>query len=350
MNRIKKWILPGLVFLLPGCVSYSTFELDVLKPAEVAIPVEIASVVVVDNAYPLKAEEEILHKINLPSAKYEIDSITVDDFGNRVIQSFGESLKTKAFFDSVYVVSQPFNTSSDGSPLAPLSSQIVDSLCNLYNAQAVIELGSYKYNTNITIINISDQYYATLDASAATYWKIHDFLSGEVLNAHLQKDTIFWDSVGASISNSVEGLPLIRNAVEEAARYSGMQYSDYVAPGWQNATRYFFKQGHPLFYDAISSVNNGDWEEAARIWYYVYEQGRDKQKARAAYNLALAQEVKGDFMEATSWAYRSMEHFKEVGGLNIGNSEEKMAKSYYIELAKRLQEKKRLDKQFGIDD
>jgi hypothetical protein len=348
MNRIKKWILPGLVFLLPGCVSYSTIELDVLKPADVALPVEIASVVVVDNAYPFRPEDKGIHKIKVPRMEYTIDSIFVEDFGMQINQSLVGSLQSKAFFDSVYIVNQPLNSPEKGEPMAQLSPIVVDSLCAKYNAQAVIELGHYEYGTVINVIDIEGQYYATLDARTTAYWKIHNNLSNDILDVHLQRDTIFWDGAGLTVGNAVEKLPAIRNALKEAALYAGFQYSDYVSPTWQSETRFFFKKGHPLFYEAQIHMNRGDWDEAGKVWYYIYENGKKKQKARAAYNLALSQEIKGNFLEATSWAYRALEHFQEAGGLGMNSYEHKMAKDYYIELSARLQEKKKLDKQYGI--
>ena len=350
MNRLKRWIIPGLIFLFTGCVSsYSTFELDVLKPADVVVPVEIASVVVVNNAYPMQPGDSVIHKIKLPVEEYSIDTILLENFGQLAIESFAESLKLKSFFDSVHVVNESFNTLEDGKPLAPLNSFLIDSLCNHYNAQAVIELGYYKYGTIINVIDAGEQYYSTLDARVNTYWKVHNYFADSILSAHLQKDTIFWDGAGSTVSAAVEGLPFLKDALKEAASYSGIQYSEYIAPTWQTTQRFFFKQGHPLFYEAIAYVNSGNWEEAARVWYHIYETGKDKQKARAAYNLALAQEVKGNFVEATAWAYRSMEHYEETGGFSAGE-EKKMAKEYYINLAQRLQEKKKLDKQYGIDD
>lgn len=350
MNRIKNWIFPGLFLLMSGCVSYSSIELDVLKPAEVVVPVEIASVVVVDNAYPFQPGDSGVHKIKLPSREYSIDSVLVEDFGLRIIQSLGESLETKSFFDSVYVVKQSFNTLEEGKPLALLSPVVVDSLCDFYNAQAVIELGHFDYGTLINVMDFGDQFFATLDARVSAYWRIHNNFSDEVLDVHLQRDTIFWENTGITLGGSVEKLPLIRDALNEAAVYSGIQYSEYISPTWQKTRRFFFKKGHPLFYDASVQAGIGDWDEAGRIWYRIYETGTGKQKARAAYNLALSQEVKGDFDEATSWAYRAMELFEETGGISFSDYEKEMAKNYYIQLAQRLQEKKKLDKQFGVNE
>ena len=81
MDRIKKWMLPAILLFLTGCMSYTTIELDVLEPAETEIPVEIASVVVVDNAHPFRLEDSAVHQVVLPNDEYLIDTVWVDDFG-----------------------------------------------------------------------------------------------------------------------------------------------------------------------------------------------------------------------------------------------------------------------------
>jgi hypothetical protein len=349
MNRIKQWCVPGLFLILSGCVSYSSIELDVLKPAAIEIPVEIASVVVVDNAYPFKVSDSAVHEINLPDRKFAVDTLWVEDFGSRVVQSFGNALKARRFFDSVYVVKDPFNPKGKGKPMDPLTAFELDTLCRHFNAQAVISLDHYDYGTAINVLEMPESFFATLDARSNTYWKLHNCLSGDLYDIHLQKDTIFWEGVGPSINNSAADLPTIREALDVAAHNAGEKYAGYLAPTWTKEERLFYKQGHPLFFRASELISRGEWELASRLWYNVYEEGNQKQKARAAFNLALGQEVRGNFMEAAAWAYRAMEQYRELGVLSVSELEKKETSAYYVELAQRLQEKKKLDEQYGVE-
>lgn len=347
MTRIFHLIIPGLALLVTGCLSYSTIDIDVLEPAGVNIPVEIASVVIVDNAFP--THDSVIHTINMPDKKYQIDSIRVEDYGKRVVQALGEALESQQFFDSVHVAVESLNPPQTGKPLRPLSFFQIDSLSRRYNAQAVIALDHYKYNTTTNVMDLSDYYYVTLDARSKTYWKIYNSLNGELLDIHLQEDTIYWDSEGAGYT-SLSGVPKMREVVKTMAEYSGQKYARYVAPAWSTVSRFYFKQGHPLFYKADEHVKRNRWDFALPVWYRVYEEAGGKQKARAAFNLALGQEVMGNFREAMAWAYRSWEHYKELGTFSASEREENAAKNYYVELSRRLQEKKRLDDQFGFDE
>ncbi len=350
MNRIKAIILSGLYLFLTGCVSYSTINLDVLKPAGVDIPVNIASVVVVDNAFPFHPEDSGVHQINLPGRKYSVDTIHVDDFGMRTVESFGEALKAHQFFDSVHIVKQQFNSGDDGRPMDPLSAFEIDTLCSHFDAQAVISLDHYDYGTTINIMEMPDYYFATLDSRNSTYWKIHNCLADDLVDIHLQKDTIFWEGAGNSVGDSGKDLPSIKEALEAGADHAGEKYAGYVAPTWTIEERIFYKQGHPLFFRASELIANRQWEAAVRVWNHVYEESKGKQKARAAFNMALGQELLGNLLEAAAWGYRAVEEYDQLGGLAVSEREINVARRYYVELARRLQEKKKLDNQFGIDE
>jgi hypothetical protein len=347
MKRIKKWIL---FFLLPltGCVSYTNINLDVLKPAKINIPIEIASVVVVNNSPVFRSSDSVVHKINLPYQKYSIDTIWIDDFGKLATESFAEALKSRRFFDSVYVVSNFLKKRKNA--IEPMSANAIDTLCTHYNAQAVISLDYYDYGTKIDVTEMPEFYYSTLDARSNTYWQIYDHMESEPLNVHVQRDTIFWESYGDEVLNSTQDLPSIRKAIENAAYHAGEKYAAFIAPTWQQEIRRFYEQGHPLFFDATELVGKGKWKEAGQIWYHIYQTGKGKQKARAAFNLALSQEVLGNFREATAWAWRSLDEYGKLGGLSVSSEEKKIAKSYYLILAQRLHEKKKIDEQYGVEE
>ncbi|MGQ1891906.1 DUF6340 family protein [Thermophagus sp. OGC60D27] len=350
MYRIKNWSCFALILILSGCVSYTTIGLDVQKPAGVEIPVDIASVVVVDHAPPFTKIDSGIHKIILPGKKYVVDTILLKDFGKLAIESMAEVLKSKQFFDSVHVYPQKLDPVSTYSLSPSLSTETLDSICDRYNAQGLIALDYFDYGTTLQVSEAPDIYYSTLDARSRTRWKIYNRLTGKTLDVHVQKDTIFWDGIGYSITGSAAELPPIREALKMAAQHAGAKYSDYVAPSWESQSRLIYIKGHPLFYKASELVANNQWEEAGRIWYYVYLNGSPKQKARAAFNLALSKEMTGDFREAAAWAWNSMEEYAPMGNLSVTQAEKDACKSYYILLAQRIQEKKKIDNQYGIEE
>ncbi|SFE90035.1 DUF6340 family protein [Thermophagus xiamenensis] len=350
MYRIKNWFYFVIALLFSGCVSYSTIGIDVLKPAGVEIPVEIASVVLVDNSPGYFKSDTGIHKIILPGRRaYTVDTIRFKDFGKVAVLTLAEALKDKAFFDSVYVYpGKPVSNSRDKNNFS-LSEEVVDSLCNRFNAQGVISLDYYDYNTVLRVDKSSELYYSTLDARSRTRWTIYNGLNGGKVDVYVQRDTIFWDAADYSMNSSVAHLPQYRDALKMAAQNAGVKYADYVAPSWELQSRRFYIKGHPLFYKASEMVSEGKWEEAGRIWYYVYQNGKGKQKARAAFNLALSKEMQGDFLEAAAWAWKGLEEYQNLKSLSANQAEKDFCKFYYMLLARRMQEKKKLDAQYGVE-
>src|SRR5690606_38569219 len=107
MGSIKRTLM--LLALGPiafySCTSVSTVSLDVMRPAEVTIPPEILSAVVVDNSYPYSGDS--LHLFVSGADTLIVDSIRVDDYGNRLVQAATKSLHNRMFFDNAYMYPGP---------------------------------------------------------------------------------------------------------------------------------------------------------------------------------------------------------------------------------------------------
>ena len=91
-----------------------------------------------------------------------------------------------------------------------------------------------------------------------------------------------------------------------------------------------------------------NWESAARVWYYVFEEGNRKQKAISAFNIALSYEIRGDFDEAAAWADKSRALFQDLGSLSASSLDVDRAERYYNELKDRIKEAEKLQEQVGL--
>ena len=105
--------------------------------------------------------------------------------------------------------------------------------------------------------------------------------------------------------------------------------------------------GHHLFARATDLAKVNNWGEAAKVWYYVYENGNAKQKAMAALNLALSFEMRGDFTEAMAWAEISHNQFEALSSWRVSSSIKNSSFLYYLRLKERVNEKSKLHEQFG---
>lgn len=346
LSRLTKIaIIFGLSVIVSSCTTLSTIKIDVLKPAVFSVPPDIVSVVVVDNALPFR--DENVHVISTPKQVLSIDSVWVDNFGEIATKALAESLIDKNFFDSVYYHPVSTNRNYLNPHFGELPNYMIDSLCNVYNAQAVISLEAVKYNSKMIFTDFGESYYASLDVNGLMYWKMYAN-NGFIMDAYLQKDTIFWDNSDVSFNRALTAIPVLRESIEIIGWHMGRKAAKRISPYWETANRYFFSGGNYLFLRATDLQASNNWEEAAKVWYHIYENAEKRQKARAAMNIALSYEVRGNFPEAVVWADISRKIFEGLGFFNSTMNEKTISKLYYLQLCERNQERKKLDEQFGL--
>lgn len=346
MRIAKRWKFGLLAALLPlfvsSCATVSTIPMEVMRPAHYSIPPDILSVVVVDFSFPYRGDST--HVLNISGKKTVLDTIWVDDFGMRVVESMAFELDNRAFFDSVFLHPVSLNRPPAGRPGLSLSPFQIGNILQEYNAQAIIALESVAYRSRFLGANVGEFYYASLDANSKLLWKIYD-AQGQTMDAYVQQDSIFWDNSDAmSDLNSIPGL---RYAIESLADFMGRYYPDRIAPFWESQRRSYYSAGHHLFSRANDLLRANNWEHAARVWYYVFDEGNSKQKAMAAFNIALSFEVRGDFVEALAWAEVSKNLFEEMGAFRVSSLDKVRAVKYFEELNERIKETQMLEEQVG---
>jgi hypothetical protein len=314
-----------------------------MKPAGYTVDPSIVSVVVVDNSYPYRADS--IHKLNLLGEKSYLDSAFYDGFGTEAARMLAKTLNERAFFDTVYYYPYPVNRPADSIPYPALHADTLTKLIDKYQVQAVISLESYRYNSSVKVDNVSDYYYVSQDVAGTAFWKVYD-MRGLLLDAYLQRDSIFWDNT-EPVSQMKLSIPEISESLDALAGFMGERYTDRLAPRWDVEQRTFFVGGHYLFSRATDLAKVNSWDEAAKVWYYVYEHGNKKQKAMAALNIALSYEMRNNFEEALAWADVSRNLFNKMGSMGASNLNKMQAQQYYLRLKEREDEKVKLENQLG---
>jgi len=340
LSRLTKIALIfGLSGFLLSCATLSTLKIDVLRPANFSVPPEILSVVVVDNALPFRDDK--LPRTYGTDESSEIDTLWFDGVSLIAAQTFANELKDQNFFDTVYFYPTSLNRNIKNPHLGEIPNSLVDNLCKTYNAQAVISLELFnclaRYHTKplgYDPSDFTDLYMVYLSLKSALYWKMY-LPNGIVLDAHLQRDSIYWES----------SLPSVKDAIQTMAWHMGEKAIKRVAPYWETIERQYYSGGNSYFLRARDLQEANNWDEAAKVWYYIYENNKRKVKARAAFNLALSYEVRGNFDEAIAWA--------EIGKNLIGGSglvkesESFIFNKYHFDLLNRNSQKKRIEEQLG---
>ncbi len=329
-----------LISLFSACSSYEYLSIDALIPAKYSIPPEIKSVVVVDNSPVFRGDK--VNKIKFDNRISYLDTIWYDDFGMNVVNSLKDELIARKFYDTVYVDSN--EKYKRGTKFSP--SQI-NAICKEYNAEAVIELQRYFYNTFYDIDEYDVITVGSLDVNSVLLWNLHNNITGKLEVNDLEKDTISWTAEGPNLMDMANDLPGINSGLEDLSYYVGGKSADLFAPHWQTQKRVFYSRGNFGFMQATELVRNNKWKEAMQIWKSVYDNSQKKSKERAAFNLALGAEILGDFETANEWIKQCYDILKVLpDNVALIKDKERMQK-YYAEIVKRMEQSKDLKSQIG---
>ncbi|GAF02664.1 DUF6340 family protein [Saccharicrinis fermentans] len=330
--------------LFASCVTYQTFNMDVLMPAKHTVQPEVKSVVLVDNSVPFRGKD--VHHINTLGSELSIDTIWLDAFSELTLLALKEELQRRNFFDSVYLHVDPLKKDQRFINRA-LSWKQVDDLCQQYDAQAVVAVEKYLYGTKIQVERMFDgDLLGYLDAGGAILWRGYNNLSQKVIYRETQKDTISWDVTGGNITQIANGLPAIKGGLGDLAQYLGEQAADYLAPVWETQTRGYYVAGNYHFVQAAEFVNAENWGEAIKLWKYVFDHSQKKVKARAAYNLALAAEILSDYESALYWLKEGMSVYSQLKKTVVVDDRRRMVK-YFMYMSKRVNSVEVLKEQIG---
>ncbi len=331
-------------FIFCSCSTYERMSIDVLIPAEYSFEPEIKSVVLIDNADVYR--DSLVHRFTLPHETFYVDTIWFDEFASSSIKALKNKLEERNFFDTVYTCQLKNNEllyHQDRS----LNWNLVDSICQAYNAESIITLDDYMYNTEINIKKYPEGYFwGYLDAKGAIFWRGFNNLTKGLQFQKVQRDTISWDATQVTLNKLASELPNIKNSLNELSTYMGNVAADLMTPYWETQNRGFYSSGSFEFLQAGDYVRKDKWGEAIKLWKYIFEHGNRKNKFRSAYNLALASEILGDYKAAEIWikeAYDTIDYYP----WNRLQVEKKRIEDYKFYIEKRLQAVSKLKTQVG---
>lgn len=306
----------SITALLSSCATSSVVT-EILVPADITIPKHIKKVAVVNRSLPDKGEK----LENIIEGFFSGESIKADKEGsencvNGLVTILNNSPRIEAS-----LVSYP-KLKGTGTREWPLSLDwtLVDSICKLYNADALIALETFDsdilYSTGKNAVKkiidnkeiIVDEFFADLRVNVNAGWRIYDNIDQKVVDQQTFTDEKGWNGKGLKPDEAMRKLPNKRNAINEAGIFSGNQYGVRISPTWVNASRTYYVKGKKEngFKTAKLHVKAGNWDKAKIIWENLSKSTDKKVAGRACYNMALANEMEGELADALVWAKKAL--------------------------------------------
>ncbi|MCD6565334.1 MAG: hypothetical protein J7K53_05265 [Bacteroidales bacterium] len=300
----------GIVSLI-SCETTSVVPILIYYPAKVQFPDSACCFTLVNRLnFPISKESN--------DKKGEIDSFALNNIAQKkLFEGVEDVLYSSELVDTVTIVQktrEDKDTLNFDIELKSMNWDTIRAISERNGSDVVISLDGL----NIThVYSAKSAYSFGSDFDALFYrignlkiylsalFRVYDPEKKRLIEKYHYGDTIYWESEGKSLHSALKNLPLKKDAVSEAAYWSGFYYGERFVPKWEDVDRFYFTRGHPKLREAAILAKEEKWLEAAKIWK-VMAYGPDKKAAsRAALNMALVSEMNDNLYAALNWAKKS---------------------------------------------
>lgn len=310
---------------LLSCSSIQTITFDQLSPAQVSLPEQVRTVAVVNNMP------------SVPEPRPDLLTFGVlDGEGKTAAEALAGALADSRYFNQVVICDSALNdAAADGGGFRQLSHRDVVALTEKLGVDAIVSLDR---------IFVENEKKEMVYPGMPDPWPYLQTKITPVLNVYspVRERPLFTVSLTDSIECDWDRLPSDKQLLEDVSHISAGLLGRRLVPYWSQTERLYFAGGCVEMRDAAVSVGEGDWATACEEWLGLYNRRKSgKMKGRAAFNLALGAEMRGDFEEAKSWLEKAGKHMPE------GSDEEKAWGFYTVQLEKRIKEFFYLQAQMG---
>ncbi len=312
MKRYYLFVVIAIVAM--SCKTQSLY-LNVTQPAPVTVPAYVKKVGVIDRTSP-SAEAKRLDDLDKVLTLEGSDLDSLGKIGS--IAGLTDELLTNDRFNSVTDLSSiNFRTSAVLTFPDPLSWQIVQSVCDENDVDAVFALEYYDTDTQIhynateetkkaPLLSVLLEPNSSIETVVKTGWRIYEPQQQSILDEYVITRSIV---SSGSLASTAIALKTRKDAVTRVSNETGHAYAVRLLPYDISVTRDYYVKGTQNFVMARRKAQNGKWDEAGALWEKEVTNNKGDIAGRACYNMAIINEINGNLEEAIKWAEKSYEDY-----------------------------------------
>ncbi len=310
-----------ILFLAGAIASCKTNELymNVAEPAPVTLPSYIKKVGVINRSMPTdetKAFDVLDKALSLEGAN--LDKIGAAE---SILGLSDELLSNNRFTEVKTLSNIDFRTSGLSQFPSPLSWEIVAQVCKENGTDALFSLEKFDTDTKISYSNRkvdiktplgtvpSLEHQANMETIVKTGWRIYDPAEKMILDEYINQESVTSSGRGINPLLAAAALTGRKDAVNQVSNKAGHGYAFRIIPFRVRVTRDYYVKGTNNFKIARRKAQVGKWDEAGDLWKKETDNSKLKVAGRAAYNMAIINEINGDLDSALKWAQKSYEDY-----------------------------------------
>lgn len=317
-------------------------SVEVLRPADVALPATIRTLAVVDRSAPKGVGEGVLGTLE--------GALT----GEGILEDREGASEAMEGLVGVLSQSPRFEVVRINATNAQVESSVWDRemtwstakrLARNVNADAIVALEAFdsdsrvdsRVDTETTNGTTTQTHVASRETRVLAAWRVYDVEQERILDDVRDRAyTDTWEETGATRAEAVGKLPTRAFTVLDIGRDAGNAYGIRISPTYLWVSRAYYGGGSPRLKEAKHHVKAQDWEGAAQLWREAAKNADPKVRGRAEFNLALSMEVGGDLQGALEMAKKA--------AIDLHNGR---ARGYVSTLQYRLRDAERLEDQMA---
>jgi len=349
---MNKSILFLLLLTCSSCSSLYKFSIDVQEPAPVTLPVSAQNVLILDNTAVQPKDYGIDRAFNGKSIPADYP-LSLDSMVWSAADEIAGVLNDSHFFNTIAVYKESLGLNTEWLSVNELSSEEQSDFYDDKNYDALFVIDRLVFSVKEDVKKMQKIFlpeemingFVDMRVDGLITCSMYVYGKEKPLNTLTVSDSLFVKSI-------VEGDSIIffkeipEYIIHELSRQLGNQIAKLYIPTWNTVGRIFFTGYNARMQEATSFAANHKWANAGSIW--TTELGKKTKpvdKAKIAFNLAVADEMQDKLDSALEWAQKAKEllNGKQYDDLQ----ETDLVNKYISELGRRIQNNRLLDLQWG---
>jgi len=308
-----------IIITLSSCSKYGYVSLNYPKAPEAFLPEGVDDIAVVNRS--LTKEEDKQSGI--------IESIATGEIAGSDKKASDEAIK--GVYDGIHnksnvriIIPKTLRIYGTGTRETPeiLNWEYVSQICDSSDSDALLVLENFDSNSDILLSTAVQQVSSIVSSGKPSarlpnkarvdircFWRLYDPYTKTIADQFQQTYYMTFELVN--------GVPPF-DALPETAYAAGVEYISRFLPSYYRVKRDMYKRGKGRDKDRFKAgwrrAEVANWDGAVELWTIIVENGKRKSSGRAALNIAVAQEVKGNTDEALKWAQKAYEIYGDKLG------------------------------------
>lgn len=346
MKKVFPFFCVICLLTMGSCSGIKFLTVETREPAQVTLPANVHSLVVVNNVVQQPDDVGHNHRAigSSQSERVEASSDSVAIFYTEALAQF---LDEEEYFYLVFYYNEPLRSDTHFFQEQPLLPETMNRIREETGADAVISLDKLIMQTDKRDHFRQQGYtYSDLTTKISSTLRVYmPTMEGKIPTVHYE-DSLRWE--GFDIRDnwvySEAMIPSREEAMKLLAVRAAEKMTNVFIPHWERQERWYYTSGSSLMREGEALAKRAEWQDAIAKWETYYNTRSNKtDKAKAASNIAFAHEMMGNMEEAYTWAVIANDLFTEQSGSNALESRRSLI--YKNELNRRCGNGNRIDMQ-----